>query len=147
MNAASSEAKNTAAVATSDGNDKRPSGMVAMNCARLSGVSSPMKSASMAVSPATGLMMLTRMLSRASSGRRAGRIGGFASVRLMDIVDDDTRAFGGEARGDAATESGAGARHDGDFVGEPHDQSCRTTTVFSVVNPYSASKPFSRPYP
>ena len=86
-------------------------------------------------------------VARAKSGRRAKRIGGFASVRFMDIVDDDTRAFGGEARGDAATESGAGARHDGDFVGEPHDQSCRTTTVFSVVNPYSASKPFSRPYP
>ena len=73
-------------------------------------------------------------VARAKSGRRAKRIGGFASVWFMDIVDDDTRAFGGEARGDAATESGAGARHDGDFVGEPHDQSCRTTTVFSVLH-------------
>ena len=41
--------------------------MVETNCARLSGVSSPMNSASIAVSPATGLMTLTRMLSRASS--------------------------------------------------------------------------------
>jgi len=39
MNAASSEAKNTAAVATSDGCDRRPSGIVAMNCARFCGVS------------------------------------------------------------------------------------------------------------
>ena len=67
MNAASVEAKNTAAVATSDGCDNRPSGIVATNCARFCGVSSPMKSASIAVSPATGLMTLTRMLSGASS--------------------------------------------------------------------------------
>src|SRR5207248_8626545 len=67
MNDASSDAKNTAAVATSEGSDRRPSGIDAMNCARFSGVSSPMKSASMPVSPATGLITLTRMLSRASS--------------------------------------------------------------------------------
>ena len=29
----------------------------------------------------------------------------------------------------------------------PARQPCRTDTVFSVVNPYSASNPFSRPYP
>ena len=51
----------------SDGCDNRPSGIDATNCARRSGVSSPMKSASIAVSPATGLMTLTRMLSGASS--------------------------------------------------------------------------------
>src|SRR3989442_5244532 len=67
MKAASSDAKNTAAVATSDGSDRRPSGIVAMNLARSSGVSPPMNSASSPVSPATGLMMLTRMLSAASS--------------------------------------------------------------------------------
>src|SRR2546428_12638176 len=67
MNDASSEARNPAAVAMSDGNDKRPNGIVAMNFARISGVSSPMKSASNPVSPATGLMTLTRILSGASS--------------------------------------------------------------------------------
>ena len=67
MNAASSDAKNTAAVAMSVGCDRRPSGIDAMNFARISGVSAPMKSASMPVSPATGLMTLTRMLSGASS--------------------------------------------------------------------------------
>ena len=61
-NAASSEAKKTAAVAISDGCDRRPSGIVATNFARNSGVSPPMNSASNPVSPATGLMTLTRML-------------------------------------------------------------------------------------
>ena len=35
MNAASSDAKNTAALAMSEGSDNRPSGMVAMNFARI----------------------------------------------------------------------------------------------------------------
>ena len=66
-NAASSEARNTAALATSEGRDSRPSGIVATNFARSSGVSPPMNSASNPVSPATGLITLTRILSGASS--------------------------------------------------------------------------------
>jgi len=57
----------TAAVATSVGCDSRPRGIVAMNWARRSGVSSPMNFSSNPVSPATGLMTFTRMLSPASS--------------------------------------------------------------------------------
>jgi len=51
----------------SDGSDSRPSGIEATNFARISGVSSPMNWASSAVSPATGLITLTRMLWGASS--------------------------------------------------------------------------------
>ena len=47
--------------------ESRPSGIVATNFARISGVSSPMNCASIPVSPATGLITLTRMLSDASS--------------------------------------------------------------------------------
>ena len=59
--------ENSAALAMSFGVERRPSGMEARNRARFSGVSSPMKVASSGVSPATGLMQLTRMLSFASS--------------------------------------------------------------------------------
>src|SRR6218665_1223010 len=51
----------------SSGVEKRPSGMVARNLARISGVSSPMKVLSNGVSPATGLIALTRIPSGASS--------------------------------------------------------------------------------
>ena len=51
----------------SSGVEKRPSGIVARNLARTSGVSSPMKVFSSGVSPATGLMALTRMPNGASS--------------------------------------------------------------------------------
>src|SRR3569833_1858631 len=51
----------------SAGVEKRPIGIVARNFARISGVSSPMKVFSRGVSPATGLMALTRMPSGASS--------------------------------------------------------------------------------
>ena len=44
----------------------------------------------------------------------------FAAVRLMNVVDDDFRALGGESRGDAAPEPGAGAGNDRDLIGEPH---------------------------
>jgi hypothetical protein len=44
-----------------------PSGMVALNLARFSGVSAPMKLPSTAVSPATGQRQLTRILSGANS--------------------------------------------------------------------------------
>ena len=67
MNSASSEARNTAAVAMSDGRDSRPSGIEATNFARSSAVSPPMNSASIPVSPATGLITLTRIRSAASS--------------------------------------------------------------------------------
>ena len=44
----------------------------------------------------------------------------FAAMRLMNVVDDDFRALGGESRGDAAPEPGAGAGNDRDLIGEPH---------------------------
>src|SRR5258706_188462 len=51
----------------SRGVERRPSGIVAMNFLRFSGVSPPMKLASSGVSPATGQSALTRILSGASS--------------------------------------------------------------------------------
>src|ERR1700742_183411 len=51
----------------SGGVEKRPSGIVDRNLARISGVSSPMKVLRSGVSPATGLSALTRMPSGASS--------------------------------------------------------------------------------
>src|SRR5262245_4994399 len=63
----SGQARNRAALAMSEGSDSRPRGMVAMNLARFSGVSAPMKSASSGVSPATGLMAHTRIFLGASS--------------------------------------------------------------------------------
>ena len=51
----------------SSGVEKRPKGMVAMNLARISGVSSPMNDLSSGVSPATGLIAFTRMPTGASS--------------------------------------------------------------------------------
>ena len=67
MNAASSDARNATAFAMSAGCDRRPRGTLAANFARSSGVSPPMNSASSGVSPATGQIALTRMLSGASS--------------------------------------------------------------------------------
>src|SRR5688572_16859755 len=64
---ASSEQRKQAALPMSSGCEKRPRGMVARNLARISGVSSPMKVLSSGVSPATGLIALTRMPSGASS--------------------------------------------------------------------------------
>src|SRR5690349_1700574 len=64
---ASSEQRKQAALPMSSGVEKRPSGMVARNFSRISGVSSPMNVLSRGVSPATGLMALTRMASGASS--------------------------------------------------------------------------------
>src|ERR1700761_8578721 len=51
----------------SAGVEKRPIGMEARKRARTSGVSSPMKVASIGVSPATGLMAFTRTPKGASS--------------------------------------------------------------------------------
>ena len=51
----------------SSGVEKRPSGMVDRNLARISAVSWPMKVASSGVSPATGLSALTRTPKGASS--------------------------------------------------------------------------------
>src|SRR5690349_23999332 len=64
---ASSEQRKQAALPMSSGVEKRPSGIVERNFARISGVSSPMKVLSNGVSPATGLMALTRTPSGASS--------------------------------------------------------------------------------
>ena len=64
---ASSEHRKLAAWPISCGVEKRPSGIVERNFARISGVSSPMKLASNGVSPATGLSALTRMLNGANS--------------------------------------------------------------------------------
>src|SRR5262249_6544528 len=66
-NAASSEARNSAALATSCGTDNRPSGTDATNLARTAGSSLPRKVGSSAVSPATGASAHTRILSGASS--------------------------------------------------------------------------------
>ena len=63
---ASSEQRKQAALPMSSGVEKRPSGIVDRNLARISGVSSPMKDFSKGVSPATGLIALTRMPSGAS---------------------------------------------------------------------------------
>jgi len=55
MNSEASVARMRAALATSAGRERRPSGMVAMNFARFSGVSgTPMNFSSSAVSPITG---------------------------------------------------------------------------------------------
>src|ERR1700685_1298803 len=67
-NSASSLARYTQALAMSDGRDMRPSGMVAMNLASVSGVAGPPRTASVRpVSPSTGAMQLTRMRIGASS--------------------------------------------------------------------------------
>ena len=64
---ASSEHRNSAALARSSGVENRPMGIVERNLARISGVSSPMKLASSGVSPATGFSALTRTPAGASS--------------------------------------------------------------------------------
>jgi hypothetical protein len=66
-NEASSEARNKVALATSSMVAKRPSGTVALNCARSSGESPPMKVGSNGVSAITGATAQTRMPSGASS--------------------------------------------------------------------------------
>jgi hypothetical protein len=58
---ASSEQRKAAAAPRSWGVEKRPSGMVARNFARISGVSSPRKDFRSGVSPATGQSALTLM--------------------------------------------------------------------------------------
>ena len=64
---AASEHRNVAAFPISCGVEKRPSGMVARNFARRSGVSSPRKVFSSGVSPATGFSAFTRSPKGASS--------------------------------------------------------------------------------
>lgn len=67
-NAAVFFAKNTAALATSSGRQKRPSGIDPMNRARAAGVSSPPRKVdSNGVSPSAGLMAFTRIRSGANS--------------------------------------------------------------------------------
>src|SRR6202034_2231830 len=66
-NSASSEQRNNAEAAISDGLEKRPSGIVARNLARISGESVPRKVGSKGVSPATGASPFTLMRSGASS--------------------------------------------------------------------------------
>ena len=68
MNAASSDARKSAALATSSGFEKRPMGIPARNFLRFSGVSGmPMNISRRPVSPITGLMTFTRILSGPSS--------------------------------------------------------------------------------
>src|SRR5450830_1956953 len=68
MKEASSEPRYRQALAISSGVEKRPSGMVAVNLLRFSGVSgTPMNSVSKPVAEITGLTQLTRMLSGPSS--------------------------------------------------------------------------------
>jgi hypothetical protein len=68
MNAASSEARKSAAWATSRGFDSRPMGIEATNFLRFSGVSGmPMKASSRPVSPITGFTTFTRIFSGPSS--------------------------------------------------------------------------------
>src|SRR2546430_747771 len=66
-NEASSEARNKVALATWSMVAKRPSGTVALNCARSSGESPPMKVGNNGVSAITGAIAQTRMPSPASS--------------------------------------------------------------------------------
>ena len=68
MNAASSEARKSAAWATSMGFDRRPMGIEATNFLRFSGVSGmPMNCSSIPVSPITGFTTFTRIFSGPSS--------------------------------------------------------------------------------
>ena len=72
------------------------------------------------------------------------------SILGIEIVDDDLCALGGETLRNAATEPGARTRDDGNLVLQSHFSEpypCLSTTVLSAVNPYSASRPFSRPCP
>jgi hypothetical protein len=66
----------------------------------------------------------------------------------VQVVDDDPGALCGKALGNATSEAGACTGHDGDLVLQAHRAflyPCLITTVLSVVNPCSASNPFSRP--
>ena len=98
---------------------------------------------------------------------RLDRLDHLLAQRGVDVVDDHLRAFGGQPLGDAFADAAAGAGHDDGFVLDAHGESllvryeinswmrpdgaaglsqpCRIATVLSVVKPYSASKPFSRP--
>ena len=72
------------------------------------------------------------------------------AIGHVDIVDDDSRAFLSVAFGDPEAEPRACTGDDRNLGLESHRfrfQPCCSTTVFNVVNPYSASKPFSRPCP
>src|SRR5438034_607611 len=167
---ASSLHKKHAALPRSSGVEKRPSGIVARNFARISGVSSPMKVLSIGVSPATGLSAMTRMPNGASSTAIARvavmtkpllalyqhrRECGVAHRRRdalgraeLAVGDQHACAFGDELANDAFAEARAAARHDRDLALQSHGtsgQPCLIATVFSVEKPYSASKPFSRP--
>src|SRR5499427_1648357 len=66
-NSASADARNNAALATSCGTERRPSGTEATNLARTAGSSLPRNIGSSAVSPATGARAHTRILSGANS--------------------------------------------------------------------------------
>lgn len=64
---ASAEHRKAAALPMSSGCEKRPSGIVERNFARISGVSSPRKDFSSGVSPATGASAFTRTPDGANS--------------------------------------------------------------------------------
>ncbi len=69
----------------------------------------------------------------------------------IQVVDEDRAAFGGEALRDALAEARRGSGDDRDLVlqafahGVPRSYPCLIAIVLRVVNPSSASKPFSRP--
>ncbi len=91
MKLLASSASQTQALAMSAGVLMRPSGMVAMNFARFSGVSaSPMNSVSRPVAPITGQTELTRMFSGASSA--AMHCDHDVHRRLAAVVPDEAGA-------------------------------------------------------
>src|SRR5580693_2035694 len=77
----------------SRGVENRPSGTVALNAARFSGVSSPMNMASNGVSPATGASAQTRILSGAFRGFVDGQARARAKRRGRADVDEDAAAM------------------------------------------------------
>src|SRR6185369_2780047 len=92
-------------------------------------------------------------------GVRAERVGDPARAVAVAVGDDHARALGDELPGDALAESRGRTGDDGDLSCESHGallvvkvserrrQPCWMAIVFSVEKPYSASKPFSRPWP
>ena len=87
------------------------------------------------------------------------RVGDPARAIAVAVGDDHARTLGDELPRDALAESRGRTGDDGDLSCESHGallvvkvserrrQPCWMAIVFSVEKPYSASKPFSRPWP
>ena len=80
-------------------------------------------------------------------GNRGGGIG-------IDVGDGDAGAFSQELADDARAKPGCAACHQRGLAFKSHRillqrnyLPCQTATVFKAEKPYSASKPFSRPWP